>query len=437
MSAIASLLLLVPVLAAPVPQESSTPDHPTTSSGGMSSGAYVGIALGTVVAVAIVLYWIFTFQRASRFKNKIASDARSRLTPSSTSRPVPMSSVSVQPPAAAPTVSRGISRLFRNATTRRGNNGQEDTERLIPPSQTRSRRSNSATPSNNSGQTSFSEVDLDRHPSLASVYRKSVKCLTQRELNSMFPAVEYGELSYNMKLQNIDRSNIYTTISNISGGVEEEENNSLGFVQTNNSLFEAYGTQFPKPKKVDSDDESDSYSMGPYDDENVCIICQGDLERTDLVRMLSCHHIFHDACVSPWILEKNGTCPLCKRDLLKEVPARVTVDQDEKIGSRLDMDNGTVDLVSTQSAADSADATTAAAGPSSAAARSSSSPSSSNVPEIVVSSLAPPPSVARPQSSQSVRSLILDDDAPRDSSPSPAPASSTPETNPTTPAPIA
>lgn len=125
-----------------------------------------------------------------------------------------------------------------------------------------------------------------------------------------------------------------------------------------------------KPKKVsDSDDEdeeepnqTDLYGLGPYDEPDVCIICQGDLQGDDLVRMLSCHHIFHDACVSPWILEKNGTCPLCKRDLVKEIPARVLVDQDEKIGSKLsndpvedigDSDGDTAPTTSTAAAASS------------------------------------------------------------------------------------
>lgn len=191
----------------------------------------------------------------------------------------------------------------------------------------------------------------------------------------MFPAVEYGELSYNMRLQNIDSSNIYATTthdSGPSGGVlPAGEHSSLGIGQASTSLFEAYPPV--RPKKVDSDDEGDEdpvdhYGLSPYDEPNVCIICQGELASDDMVRMLSCHHIFHDECVSPWILEKNGMCPLCKRDLVKEIPARVLVDQDEKIGSKLNNESA--------STTQTAEASSSSAAPNTEAASTSATTSS-------------------------------------------------------------
>lgn len=149
----------------------------------------------------------------------------------------------------------------------------------------------------------------------------------------------------------------------------EGEHSSLGFGQST-SLFEAYPPV--RPKKVDSDDEDedpvDHYGISPYDEPNVCIICQGDLAADDMVRMLSCHHIFHDECVSPWILEKNGTCPLCKRDLVKEIPARVLVDQDEKIGSKLNNDSASTNTTENAEASTSA---SSSAAPSTEAASTS------------------------------------------------------------------
>ena len=383
---------------------------------GLNSGTYVGIILGILFVVVLVLYSLYTYRRVNSMKRKVAAaSGRTRLTangdnsvsPSSSSA-VGMTTITIQPPEPSAQQSRsgnrGFSRLFRNATGRTGgttrpssNNNEEDTQRLIAP--TRTQRSNSNTPSTSSRRTSFSEVDLGRHPSLASVYRKSVKCLTPRELNSMFPAVEYGELSYNMKLQNIDSSNIYTTYTqntthSADGIAPTEEHDTLGFVQPSTSLFEAYPSKFGKPKKVyDSDEEEeevDEYDAGPYEDPNVCIICQGDLQSDDMVRMLSCHHIFHDECVSPWILEKNGTCPLCKRDLVKEIPARVLVDQDEKIGSKLNNesildDDDAAPASSSQSG--SAEASSSQAGPSRAnTTRASTSQSAASQPAAIQAS---------------------------------------------------
>lgn len=301
-----------------------------------NSGTYVGIVLGIVAIVLVLFYVAFMLRRVNKFKKNLATN---RSHSSASNNTTELTEINLQTPQPSAQPGNGISRLLRSATGRNNNsnrNGAEDTQRLIAPANNRNRSNSSAT---------FTEVDLDRHPSLASVYRKSVKCLTQRELNSMFPAVPYSEMAYNMKLQNINSSNIYTTLTNTSAnsanstGEITQEHDTLGPTNTSTQLFEAYPPV--RPKRVhDSDeeeDETDPYDLGPYE-ENVCIICQGDLEADDMVRMLSCHHIFHDECVSPWILEKNGTCPLCKRDLTKEVPMRVIADQDEKIEQRLAAD---------------------------------------------------------------------------------------------------
>ncbi|CDO57400.1 hypothetical protein DV495_002097 [Geotrichum candidum] len=324
--------------AAPIPAEMTTHPLAKREDSSVNSGTYVGIAIGVVCALLMLLYVAYMVRRVNKFKKTVATN-RSRSRASNETSELTEINLQAPQPSAQPGTS--ISRLLRSATGRNNNNstsgngaGSEDTQRLIAPVNNRN-RSNSAT--------SITEVDLNRHPSLASVYRKTVKCLTQRELNSMFPAVPYSEMAYNMKLQNLNSSNIYTTLTNTSANSTAEitqEHDTLGSTLSNTQLFEAYPPV--RPKRVhDSDDEDenddDPYDLGPYE-ENVCIICQGDLESEDMVRMLSCHHIFHDECVSPWILEKNGTCPLCKRDLTKEVPLRVTADQDEKIEQRLAAD---------------------------------------------------------------------------------------------------
>jgi hypothetical protein len=328
-----------------------------------SSGTYVGIVLGIICVILVLFYVAYMVRRVNRLKKTIATNRSHSSASNETSE---LTEISLQAPQPSAQPGTGISRLLRSATGRNNNSntsgngtGSEDTQRLIAPANNRTRdRSNSAN--------SITEVDLSRHPSLASVYRKSVKCLTLRELNSMFPAVPYSEMAYNMKLQNINSSNIYTTLTNTSANSTAEitqEHDTLGPTHTNTQLFEAYPPV--RPKRVhDSDDEdednNDQYDLGPYED-NVCIICQGDLESDDMVRMLSCHHIFHDECVSPWILEKNGTCPLCKRDLTKEIPVRVTADQDEKIEQRLAADKESAAGSSsgaTAADADAPDATT-------------------------------------------------------------------------------
>ncbi|KAI0067161.1 hypothetical protein BV25DRAFT_1819445 [Artomyces pyxidatus] len=47
-----------------------------------------------------------------------------------------------------------------------------------------------------------------------------------------------------------------------------------------------------------------------------CPICIVDFEEGDDVRVLPCegHHVFHQTCVDPWLLELSSSCPICRHD---------------------------------------------------------------------------------------------------------------------------
>ncbi|XP_023121751.1 E3 ubiquitin-protein ligase RNF128a [Amphiprion ocellaris] len=73
-------------------------------------------------------------------------------------------------------------------------------------------------------------------------------------------------------------------------------------------------------------------------DSHMCAVCIESYKAGDVVTVLTCDHIFHKACIEPWLLERR-TCPMCKCDILKalgvegemkddispESPAEVTV----------------------------------------------------------------------------------------------------------------
>lgn len=74
----------------------------------------------------------------------------------------------------------------------------------------------------------------------------------------------------------------------------------------------------------------------PEDNDFVfCPICQGtiredgdnkstnDDDTDDIVRLLSCNHVFHDECITPWLTTTKALCPLCKRDFRNEIPVEV------------------------------------------------------------------------------------------------------------------
>uniref|UniRef100_A0A915PXR1 RING-type domain-containing protein n=1 Tax=Setaria digitata TaxID=48799 RepID=A0A915PXR1_9BILA len=51
--------------------------------------------------------------------------------------------------------------------------------------------------------------------------------------------------------------------------------------------------------------------------EKVCVICQCDFEKRELVRMLPCAHHFHLKCIDKW-LKGNRTCPICRQNAAPE-----------------------------------------------------------------------------------------------------------------------
>uniref|UniRef100_A0AC35U3R2 RING-type domain-containing protein n=1 Tax=Rhabditophanes sp. KR3021 TaxID=114890 RepID=A0AC35U3R2_9BILA len=47
-----------------------------------------------------------------------------------------------------------------------------------------------------------------------------------------------------------------------------------------------------------------------------CPVCIDQFQPGDILRILLCHHIFHKACVDPWLLEQRVCC-VCRQDILK------------------------------------------------------------------------------------------------------------------------
>ncbi|KAI8868355.1 hypothetical protein GQ42DRAFT_125382 [Ramicandelaber brevisporus] len=46
-----------------------------------------------------------------------------------------------------------------------------------------------------------------------------------------------------------------------------------------------------------------------------CSICIEEFAVDDIVRVLpSCRHVFHSACIDPWLTATSALCPLCKAD---------------------------------------------------------------------------------------------------------------------------
>mmetsp|Transcript_9625 Transcript_9625/g.29160 ORF Transcript_9625/g.29160 Transcript_9625/m.29160 type:complete len:204 (-) Transcript_9625:2647-3258(-) len=59
-----------------------------------------------------------------------------------------------------------------------------------------------------------------------------------------------------------------------------------------------------------------TYSSSGYHSicAEVCAVCLEELKKGEKVPVLQCGHLFHKACLQPW-LEKHSQCPLCRLHL--------------------------------------------------------------------------------------------------------------------------
>ncbi|KAL1532304.1 hypothetical protein AAHA92_32330 [Salvia divinorum] len=53
------------------------------------------------------------------------------------------------------------------------------------------------------------------------------------------------------------------------------------------------------------------------EDTAQCYICLVEYEDGDSMRVLPCHHEFHQACIDKWLKEVHRVCPLCRRDICR------------------------------------------------------------------------------------------------------------------------
>ncbi|KAG0050739.1 hypothetical protein BGZ83_004486 [Gryganskiella cystojenkinii] len=51
-------------------------------------------------------------------------------------------------------------------------------------------------------------------------------------------------------------------------------------------------------------------------DKTECSVCKEEFTKEDTLLNLPCKHIFHDACIKPW-LKVSGTCPTCRYSLVE------------------------------------------------------------------------------------------------------------------------
>lgn len=52
--------------------------------------------------------------------------------------------------------------------------------------------------------------------------------------------------------------------------------------------------------------------------EGICCVCMEEQAGGPCVRIAACAHVFHDACLRPWLTQEKNTCPMCRKEVCAE-----------------------------------------------------------------------------------------------------------------------
>lgn len=59
----------------------------------------------------------------------------------------------------------------------------------------------------------------------------------------------------------------------------------------------------------------DSLPVQECSDNELCIICQEDIEPETMIKQIKCGHEFHIDCLRPWLTQKSIKCPICRAEI--------------------------------------------------------------------------------------------------------------------------
>lgn len=95
-----------------------------------------------------------------------------------------------------------------------------------------------------------------------------------------------------------------------------EDTEDMNLLPSLGSLSDGSDIESPLPSPVDlSPEEADGLTTTC----TMCSICIDDFEAgEELVLLPRCKHAFHKECIHPWLLERQGCCPLCKVKVLDD-----------------------------------------------------------------------------------------------------------------------
>jgi hypothetical protein len=161
--------------------------------------------------------------------------------------------------------------------------------------------------------------------------------LSQEEFNALpeilyQPVPEGEEDSVSSEAEivvgNISGANEFSELPSISIVLPEAPSIELPEVPAVGRDMDAGGVVEEEEEKVDveqpipveepsSDQQLESGTIDMSTTCTMCSICIDEFEAGERLTLLPrCQHAFHRDCIMPWLMERQGCCPLCKKHVL-------------------------------------------------------------------------------------------------------------------------
>jgi Ring finger domain len=153
--------------------------------------------------------------------------------------------------------------------------------------------------------------------------------LTEEQFNTL-PEIEYKSLTEGDDGPKEDDDEVIVESDpEVGENVAKEMQNPTVDVAARTDMSKAVDVEQPLPPKsaatIDSQEtgKTGSNETAATTTCSTCSICIDDFEPGERLTLLpKCQHAFHKDCILPWLTERQGSCPLCKTNVLDDSEAQ-------------------------------------------------------------------------------------------------------------------
>ncbi|GKZ35850.1 hypothetical protein AbraIFM66950_006649 [Aspergillus brasiliensis] len=135
--------------------------------------------------------------------------------------------------------------------------------------------------------------------------------ISQQLIEEMYPQARYKDWLSEKQQQHVSSGGISQVKSAGDNSPGESSPNN-----TNTNISDSIQARDKDMEDMNTDIGTDADAdAASRDNHRICAICMDQFADDDEIRALPCGHIFHTACLDPWVTKRNAFCPLCKMSL--------------------------------------------------------------------------------------------------------------------------